>query len=181
MTLELIRHPDHICAITNGIGVDLEWQAPGLLWLRYHAELDTDRLALPGPAKPLRQDELWRTTCFELFLRAQGAADYLEFNFSPSSAWAAYAFERLRAGRVDLEMVEIPQIFLDGSRSHIAIETTVRLSGQFANTPLELGLSAIIEARDGMKSYWALAHPPGAPDFHAPDCFALDLPPQGGA
>ena len=25
-------------------------------------------------------------------------------------------------------------------------------------------------------SYWALAHPPGKPDFHHPDCFALELP-----
>ena len=36
---------------------------------------------------------------------------------------------------------------------------------------------AVIEEKDGTKSYWALAHPPGEPDFHHPDCFALDLPP----
>ena len=34
-----------------------------------------------------------------------------------------------------------------------------------------------IEEQDGRKSYWALAHPPGKPDFHHPDCFVLDLPP----
>ena len=40
-----------------------------------------------------------------------------------------------------------------------------------------LGLSAILEEKDGTKSYWALAHPPGdKPDFHAADCFAASLP-----
>jgi hypothetical protein len=39
-----------------------------------------------------------------------------------------------------------------------------------------MGLSAIIEESDGTKSFWALAHPPGKPDFHHPDCFTLELP-----
>ena len=41
----------------------------------------------------------------------------------------------------------------------------------------QVGLSAVIEAKDGSRSYWALAHPPGKPDFHHRDCFALRLPP----
>ena len=45
-------------------------------------------------------------------------------------------------------------------------------------TPIgQLGLSAVLEEKDGTKSYWALAHPPGdKPDFHDPDCFAAQLP-----
>ena len=43
--------------------------------------------------------------------------------------------------------------------------------------PWELGLSAILEEKDGTKSYWALAHPEGdKPDFHDPACFAAHLP-----
>jgi hypothetical protein len=38
-----------------------------------------------------------------------------------------------------------------------------------------LGLSAIIEEASGQRSYWALAHPPGKPDFHHPDSFALEV------
>jgi hypothetical protein len=37
-------------------------------------------------------------------------------------------------------------------------------------------ITAVIEEADGTKSYWALNHPPGKPDFHHPDCFALELP-----
>ena len=46
-----------------------------------------------------------------------------------------------------------------------------------ANASWRLGLSAVIEDTSGGKSYWALAHPPGKPDFHHADCFALELPP----
>jgi hypothetical protein len=38
-----------------------------------------------------------------------------------------------------------------------------------------IALSAVIETRDGAKSYWALAHPPGKPDFHHADCFIGQL------
>ena len=38
-----------------------------------------------------------------------------------------------------------------------------------------LGLAAVIEETSGRKSYWALAHPPGKPDFHHSDCFALEF------
>ena len=35
---------------------------------------------------------------------------------------------------------------------------------------------AVLEEKDGTKSYWALAHPGGKPDFHDPGCFAAHLP-----
>ena len=44
--------------------------------------------------------------------------------------------------------------------------------------PLRLGLAAVIEASDGTRSYWALRHPAGQPDFHHADAFALTA---GGA
>ncbi len=43
--------------------------------------------------------------------------------------------------------------------------------------PWMLGVSAVVETKEGSLSYWALAHPPGKPDFHHPDSFALTLPP----
>ena len=37
------------------------------------------------------------------------------------------------------------------------------------------GLAAVIEETNGRRSYWALAHPPGKPDFHHADGFALEV------
>ena len=44
--------------------------------------------------------------------------------------------------------------------------------------PWRAALSAVIEEASGTKSYWALAHPPGKPDFHHSDAFVLDLFPS---
>ena len=52
---------------------------------------------------------------------------------------------------------------------------------RFAGLPRDrswrLGLSAVIEDANGDISYWALAHPPGKPDFHHADGFACEFSP----
>jgi hypothetical protein len=45
---------------------------------------------------------------------------------------------------------------------------------------LRLGLAAVIEELDGARSYWALRHAPGAPDFHHVEGLALRLEPGSG-
>lgn len=127
---------------------------------------------LPDPADPVRTDGLWQTTCFEAFTRAEGKDSYLEFNFSPSSAWAAYRFSSYREAMTEQQLETHPPIHLDASEGHFALETEIPLEGG----QIELALSAVIEETDGTNSYWALAHPPGKPDFHHPTCFAATLP-----
>jgi hypothetical protein len=56
-----------------------------------------------------------------------------------------------------------------------ALEADVDLTALPAGSLL-IGLAAVIEEESGTKSYWALAHPAGAPDFHHEDCFAAELP-----
>ena len=56
-----------------------------------------------------------------------------------------------------------------------------QLSALPRSTPWRLGLSALIEDRAGHMSYWALAHPPGKPDFHHKDCFAYEFAPAVSA
>lgn len=147
----------------------------GRLWVRYHVEILLDALILPDEAESLRTDELWKTTCFEVFIRLIDDKSYIEFNASPSSQWAAYRFDDYRAGMAELPIETPPEIGLDASESHFALEVTYDLPPECAGQPLELGLSAVIEESDGTKSYWALAHSPGQPDFHHGDCFALQL------
>jgi hypothetical protein len=137
------------------------------------------QLVLPPEQAPVRTDGLWRTTCFEAFLRPAEREAYLEFNFSPSFAWAAYGFERYREGNYPLPQRVDPEIWLSpgDAYTHLTAEFEV---GQSLSGATLVNLSAVIEERDGTKSYWALAHPPeGPPDFHHPACFVLELPPPG--
>ena len=128
--------------------------------------------AIPETAEPKRADELWTTTCFEAFLRREGAEAYREWNFAPSGDWAAYDFIGNRQGRADAEVAE-PYVRVEDNLTWWALGATIAVE---AGEPWQLGLSAVLEEKDGTKSYWALAHPAGdKPDFHAPDCFAAKL------
>ena len=41
--------------------------------------------------------------------------------------------------------------------------------------------AAVVEEKGAGRSFWALVHPPGDPDFHDPACFTLQLPPPAQA
>ena len=167
-TYPLVCHPDTPAGTVESITVYAE-RTGQELWLRYFLECELNRVVLPGPVAPDRCDKLWQTTCFEAFI---GDDSYAEFNFAPSKQWAAYRFDAYRENMTMLDVKAEPKILLDASESHFALEVAVPLDGHAHR----LALSAIIEETDGTKSYWALAHPPGKPDFHAPACFAATLP-----
>jgi len=63
-------------------------------------------------------------------------------------------------------------------RQNFSLFATFENSGPRNDDTWRAGVSAVIEEIDGTKSYWALAHPPGEPDFHDADSFVLELPPR---
>lgn len=165
----LLCHPATPPSAITGVAARLHYHA-GRWALTYTVAGGTPRI--PPPAAPARTDGLWQTTCFELFVM-DGQGGYAEFNFSPSTQWAAYRFAGYRYGMAELG-IEAPQI--------VAIEGGIRVLLDFpADAGARVALSAVIEEADGTKSYWALAHPPGKPDFHHDDCFALRLAAEGEA
>ena len=132
------------------------------------------RLAEPAPKTPLEQppgrsDELWKHTCFEVFVRTPDG--YVEYNLSPSSRWATYRFDGYREGMREADEVATV-LGMDFASDMGALEANIELPPGAEM----LALSAVIEAEDGQKSYWALAHPSDKPDFHHPQSFVLELP-----
>jgi hypothetical protein len=184
MKCSLVPHPDMPPAGISSVTAEIARIEEGVLVIRFAAVGDVQDLRIPGPVRyASRQDGLWQTTCFEAFAKPFGGASYLEFNFAPSTAWAAYKFGSYREGREDLAL---PAPHIDFEMHPGRIEVIVALdTTELNDLPPEarwhVNLAAIIEETDGTKSYWALAHPPGAPDFHHPDCFVLELPPPVSA
>ena len=146
-----------------------------LLWVRYFVEMPLDALLIPEAAEPLRTDLLWHHTCCEAFIRTPGSDPYIEFNFSPSSRWAAYGFDSFREGMRDYSLESDPVIGLDFSDTSMGLEAETLVPEAFDHDWL-LQLSVIVEANDGTKSFWALRHKQGEPDFHHENCFAMILP-----
>jgi hypothetical protein len=132
-----------------------------------------EHFVIPPLIEPARTDELWRTTCFEAFLKPLGEDKYREWNFAPSGAWAAYDFTRYREGMAEADVSAPPYIRMEDNFTWWTVGATIAVD---ADEQWELGLSAVLEEQDGTKSYWALAHPSDKPDFHAAGCFAARLP-----
>jgi hypothetical protein len=155
----------------------------GIAELRITFRLDGDipRIRVPSPSVPRIATQLWQHTCFEAFIALEGHRAYHEFNFAPSGEWAVYAFSSYRnGGPLTNEMMQ-PHITVRSTGSRMELDTLVRLGGLsviHTRASLRIGLSAIVEASDGL-SYWALHHPADKPDFHNAEGFALLLEPPG--
>lgn len=170
----LAGHPDNPPALAQRVGVTLLHQADGHLTLAYSIHGPTRFMRIPTAAHPAPADALWQTTCCELFV-AHGATGYREFNFSPSNQWAVYDFA---AYRKPLEIpLPCPAPMLESRREARRLSLTATLSAAAlpAGDILPCALAVIVEAHDGRRGYWALAHPPGKPDFHHRAGFALCL------
>lgn len=130
------------------------------------------RFVIPDATEAERADDLWQTTCFEAFLKDPESDAYREWNFAPSGQWAAYDFTSEREGRTDPDVVEA-YIRMEDNLTWWALGATIAVD---ADVRWLLGVSAVLEEKDGTKSYWALAHPDAAkPDFHNPACFTAHL------
>ena len=128
------------------------------------------RFVIPN-GEPGRADDLWQTTCFEAFLKRDGEA-YREWNFAPSGQWAAYDFSGYREPSAEPDVAP-PYIRMEDNFTWWTLGATIAVE---AAVEWQLGLSAVLEEKDGTKSYWALAHPDDdRPDFHDPVCFVARL------
>ena len=158
----------------------LIWRDDGQFDLDFRLFGSPLRVKLPEWTSPSRQDELWRSTCFEAFIRPRGGEAYFEFNLAPSGDWAAYRFESYRTGMREANITCRPDdnVWAEaGIRIQDATFDIAQEAELDAAVGWDVGLSAVIEEIDGTKSYWALSHGPGPPDFHNPACFAYHLPP----
>jgi len=181
--LPLVRHPDTPAPAVHAIDADALREEEGGLFFRFRLFGDLERLSVPPAAGGDRVDGLWRHCCFEAFVGVPHNTAYLEFNFSPSGQWAAYAFSGYRRRDLSADPVGAPKIALGRSAGGLALDALVSradLPAAARTGTCQVGLSAVVEALDGRLSYWALRHPGGdparAPDFHVRETFALELP-----
>lgn len=181
MSLELKPHPDSRAGVVRRLTADVKRTAAGLS-LRYEIEGETAGLALPELSNPSRADELWKHTCFEVFVRRTDGDGYLEFNLSPTGQWAAYQFSGYREGMADVAGIDAAPIGTRMSDDAFALKAELDLSRVKALGAMAAwvaAVTAVVEAADGTKSYWSLAHADGKPDFHHADGFVLTLPEPG--
>jgi hypothetical protein len=140
----------------------------GEVWDLRWPEKDTD---------PSRHDELWKTTCFELFLAAQSPdTRYWEVNLSPSCNWNTYSFESYRKGMKMETRLHVSSIDFKREDTRVVLKARIDLSPlMLGNQPLDISATAILQDDEEHTSYWALKHCGQKEDFHLRESFILKI------
>lgn len=125
--------------------------------------------------EPARLGELWKNTCFELFLQPEAAfPSYWEVNFSPRGDWNIYALDEYREGlREEPGLEEIRAESFDADEAGVVCSFSFEVPGPSGLVlgPIRLSATAVIETSDGRKTYWATKHAGEKPDFHRAESF----------
>lgn len=166
----LAPHPAHPPLTVRSVAAMLDARDPHWLRLRWRIE-GAQQLCVPRLTGRRRADELWRTTCFELFVQPEHGSSYQEWNFSPSQAWASYDFAGYRAGMTARAVLRPPVIAWRGGASGLRLVDVAVARASLPPLPWRYGLTAVLEEEGAQRSFWAAAHPAEKPDFHDPACF----------
>lgn len=176
----LVPHPDFPSRAALVVKASVSRRSDGcfvLVNFRVHGGIHSIRW--PDASAEGRFDRLWEHSCFEVFLAPGATASYIEMNFAPGRQWAAYNFDDYRHGMEDALGITIHRmdwLVRDLSVPRAEMHVLLEVPPDLETLDWKLGLTTVIEELDGTKSYWALAHAPGPPDFHNRDCFIATLP-----
>lgn len=178
--IALHLHPSAAPREARALTATVEATDAGGLRLDYRLRAHPAGLRVPSPGPGGRRDLLWQHTCFEAFVAVEGEDAYREFNFSPSGAWALYAFERYRTPADPVAPASgDPAIACGWVRGEFCLTAWIGaadLPARRDGAGLAIGLCAVVEDADGSLWYWAVRHHPDKPDFHDRDGRAVRLP-----
>ncbi len=140
------------------VTTDIEINAHNLM-LRYSVAAAKD-FVWPEFKALERKDELWKSTCLELFVASKDDPSYLEINLSPCGAWNSYAFASYRQGMKEAPGAELVEFDVE-SRGVITASFVIP---EIAS-PILLGPAVILADNDGNFRYFSTGHGK-TPDFH---------------
>ena len=173
----LVPHSsDEAHSAVRGIVARVELLPPNDVVLEYRLSGDLSRLAIPDRRPSQRVDRLWEHTCFEAFIAPETGARYFEFNFAPSTQWAAYELDAYRQGLRPLALGTAPAIAVAATADELRVTAALELRAlPEARWPWRIGLTAIVEDRTGGRAHFALRHTKEKPDFHDAASFTVLL------
>ncbi|MEM9137052.1 MAG: DOMON-like domain-containing protein [Cyanobacteria bacterium P01_F01_bin.42] len=123
-----------------------------------------------------RSHDLWKTTCFEFFIREPDAQTYWESNLSPSGDWNFYRFSGYREGMCEEARIAI--LLSQTERADRLLKLHCELPLQplkLTSASLELSLTTVVKKQSGSIGYWAAKHACSQPDFHHPQSFIIKI------
>ncbi len=166
----LTLHPDCEAGPIHSVGAEIV-PTDGGCRAKFRFDGDIGAIKIPEPANSKRTDNLWQTTCLEIFWQPRGGSHYREFNLSPSSRWACYDFDSFREGMRD---APVKAIAIACSHDDTSLELEADITSDLP-VPADVALNAIVEDKNGYVQFWALAFPDGKAEFHSEKCRVVHL------
>jgi hypothetical protein len=144
----------------------LELQERKLL-ISFTVQGKLDNYFFPETSKLQRVNELWKATCFELFLANSKEEAYYELNFSSSLAWNFYVLKEYRAEVKEVKEVKLLseatiQVFREKERFKIEL---VLEGFDFENFDI-FNLTCILLTKESKRNFWSSKKMNYKPDFH---------------
>jgi len=140
------------------------------LLLTFRIEGELEKYVFLEKREKKRVDELWRSTCFELFLASSKSEEYYELNFSSSLAWNYYYLSEYRA---EVKEVENVALSINTSIKENIYEVNIILESNEFNFELfdMYNIATILLTREGERTFWSLHKMEENPDFHNKEFF----------
>lgn len=118
-----------------------------------------------------RKDELWKTTCFELFIANKTDNSYFEINVSSDYNYNIYSFNDYRNGMKEESSLSIKNIEKTIDKNKFTLNVSLKSENLININNLLVNISSVIKYNTGKTEYWALNHFADKADFHDLDYF----------
>jgi hypothetical protein len=119
----------------------------------------------------VRQDEIWKSTCFEFFLNPMYSQNYYEFNFGLQPAWNCYQFLHYRQPQPAQRSSDFEFLSMSWQAKTKTIQVQVCNNSRFKK--FKVSLTAIVKDKKGETHYFALKHAGLRPDYHLLESFTI--------
>jgi len=123
------------------------------------------------PSRQTRKNELWKETCFELFLAHKNSSEYYEANISPSTEWNFYNFSDYKTDMKEKKDIYAPLI------SSVKMVDKYSISFEFEfnaiRSNLSFNLCVILLDKEGIRDFYSIHRKKENVDFHDREYWSL--------
>jgi hypothetical protein len=112
-----------------------------------------------------REDELWKRTCFELFIANNKSSQYYELNLSPSTEWNFYTFDDYKKNMREERSISLPSISFHHNKESYSISVIFDLKKELLDS-ISFNLAVILLDKNNIRHFYSINRKDGQVDFH---------------
>ena len=117
-----------------------------------------------GDAK--RVDELWKATCFEIFIKNPNGKAYWELNIAPNGSWNFYRFSDYKKDMQEELRVLPPKVLFIREGDEVALSFKLDFTEVLFEKNINFNLALILLDVEGERHFFTLNPKEGLADFH---------------